>query len=421
MTEKATLVRGMRDLMGEELAGIRLVEEAFSETLTSYGYEPIRMPIIEQTALFSRGLGESTDAVSKEMFSFDDSDDPLSLRPEGTASCVRSVIAGNLARGAQPKFWYAGSMFRHERPQLGRYREFFQVGAEAFGLRGPDVDAELIRLVQDVFEKLSLDSAVELEINTLGNAASRQRHRAALVDYLLPHKDRLDADSVRRLDQNPMRILDSKVSTTQEIVEDAPQISAFLDEESLDHFEEFKSLLSRSDIDYKINTRLVRGLDYYTGAVFEWNTESLGAQKQVGGGGRYDGLCELLGGAPCPAAGFSMGIDRLSLLRTNLELESPSFAPDVYVLALGEGEEARALKVASHVRTNSNLRVRSHQGGGKVKARMRSADRSGAKIALIIGAEEAATDHVSLKWLRTSQDQVSVPISELVSTLLSST
>lgn len=420
MSEKAMLVRGMRDLMGEELAGIRLVEKVFSETLESYGYEPIRVPIIEQTALFSRGLGESTDAVSKEMFSFDDSDDSLSLRPEGTASCVRAVIAGNLARGSQPKFWYAGSMFRHERPQRGRYREFFQVGAEAFGLKGPDVDAELIRMVQDVFEKLGLARSIELEINTLGSSASRHRHRAALVEYLMPYKDQLDPDSVRRLDQNPMRILDSKVASTQSIVENAPQISAFLDAESIDHFEEFKSLLTRCDIEFSINDRLVRGLDYYTGSVFEWNTDSLGAQKQVGGGGRYDGLFELLGGSHCPAAGFSMGIDRIALLRTELALEVPSFAPDVYVLALGEEEENVAMQVASEVRSNSNLRLRMHQGGGKVKARMRSADRSGAKIALIIGAEEAANNQVSLKWLRTSQDQISVPVSDLVSTLLSS-
>lgn len=410
----------MRDLYADELSGIRLVETAFGDRLESYGYELIRLPTMERTALFSRGIGESTDAVSKEMFTLDDETDSLSLRPEGTASCVRAVIDANLYRGAQPKLWYAGSMFRHERPQRGRYREFFQVGAEAFGFNGPDVDAELIRMVQDVWESLGLAEEVTLEINSLGNAASRQRHRTALVAYLSQFREELDEDSQRRLSQNPLRILDSKNEQTQRILAEAPSISDYLDDESKIHFDEFQERLARSDIEASVNNRLVRGLDYYTHAVFEWNTEKLGAQKQLGGGGRYDGLCELLGGQSCPAAGFAIGVDRVALLRHELGIATPKVNPDVYVVALSDDEEEFAINIAAQLRTGSSLKVRVHQGGGKVKARMRAADRSGASIALIIGAQEVASNQVSLKWLRINREQVTVPVTELPATLLNS-
>ncbi len=420
MSTRSPLVRGMRDLYADELASIRVVETAFGDRLESYGYELVRLPTMERTALFSRGIGESTDAVSKEMFTLDDETDSLSLRPEGTASCVRAVIDANMYRGNQPKLWYAGSMFRHERPQLGRYREFFQIGAEAFGFDGPDVDAELIRIVQDVWEILDVADEITLEINSLGNATSRQRHRKALVEYLVQFNDQLDEDSQRRLDQNPLRILDSKNDKTQKILEHAPSISDYLDDESRNHFEEFQERLERFGINASVNTRLVRGLDYYTHAVFEWNTDKLGAQKQVGGGGRYDGLCELLGGEPCPAAGFAIGVDRVALLRNELGIDSPTSHPDVYVIALSDEEDDFALGVAAKLRTESSLKVRVHQGGGKVKARMRAADRSGAAIALIIGAQEAASNHVSLKWLRINREQVTVPVTELPTTLLNS-
>ena len=420
MPERSPLVRGMRDLYAEELASIRIVESVFGDTLKSYGYEHIRLPTMERTALFSRGIGESTDAVAKEMFSFDDETDSLSLRPEGTASCVRAVIDANMYRGNQPKLWYVGSMFRHERPQLGRYREFYQVGAEAFGFNGPDVDAELIRIVQDVWERLEVNEEITLEINSLGNTASRIRHRDALVEYLEGYREDLDADSQRRLELNPLRILDSKNEHTQQIVERAPNMSDYLDDESKRHFDEFQERLVRFDIRATMNPRLVRGLDYYTHAVFEWNTERLGAQKQVGGGGRYDGLCELLGGAPCPAAGFAIGVDRVALLRNELGLSTPSYTPDVYVLALSDDEDEYARQVAAQLRTTSNYSVRVHQGGGKVKARMRAADRSGARIALIIGAQEAASNQVSLKWLRINREQVTVPVTDLPTTLLNS-
>ena len=413
MSERTSLVRGMRDLHADELANIRLVETLFGETLESYGYELIRLPIIERTALFSRGIGEATDAVSKEMFTFDDETDSLSLRPEGTASCVRAVIDANMYRGRQPKLWYSGSMFRHERPQLGRYREFYQVGAEAFGFNGPDVDAELIRIVQDVWERLDLAEEITLEINSLGNTTSRKRHRDALVEYLGQYRTRLDEDSQRRLDQNPLRILDSKNEQTQKIIEQAPSISDYLDDESRSHFDEFQERLARFGIPATVNSRLVRGLDYYTHAVFEWNTAKLGAQKQVGGGGRYDGLCELLGGASCPAAGFAIGVDRVALLRNELGLATPTLTPDVYVVALSDDEEDYAAEVAAQLRTTSRLRVRMHQGAGKVKARMRAADRSGAPVALIIGAQEAASNQVSVKWLRIDREQATVPVAEL--------
>ena len=420
MSDRSPLVRGMRDLYEEELASIRFVESVFSDTLERYGYELIRLPTMERTALFSRGIGESTDAVSKEMFTFDDETDSLSLRPEGTASCVRAVIDANMYRGNQPKLWYVGSMFRHERPQLGRYREFYQIGAEAFGLDGPDVDAELIRIVQDVWESLDIANEITLEINSLGNASSRMHHRDALVNYLKQYRDELDADSQRRLDQNPLRILDSKNERTQRIIKSAPSMSDYLDDESRRHFDEFQERLMRSNIRATVNPRLVRGLDYYTHAVFEWNTERLGAQKQVGGGGRYDGLCELLGGTPCPAAGFAIGVDRVALLRNELGLSTPASSPDVYVLALSDAEETYALQVATQLRAESRLRVRVHQGAGKVKTRMRAADRSGAPIALIIGAQEAASNQVSLKWLRINREQVTVPVTELSNTLLNS-
>ncbi|MCY3859022.1 MAG: histidine--tRNA ligase [Gammaproteobacteria bacterium] len=420
MSDRSPLVRGMRDLYAEELASIRIVESVFRDTLESYGYELIRLPTMERTALFSRGIGESTDAVSKEMFTLDDETESLSLRPEGTASCVRAVIDANLYRGNQPKLWYVGSMFRHERPQLGRYREFFQVGAEAFGFNGPDVDTELIRIVQDVWERLDVTNEITLEINSLGNTASRLRHRDALVDYFEGCRDDLDEDSQRRLEINPLRILDSKNERTQEIVERAPNMSDYLDDESRRHFDEFQERLARLGIHATVNHRLVRGLDYYTHGVFEWNTARLGAQKQVGGGGRYDGLCELLGGAPCPAAGFAIGVDRVALLRKEIGLKTPASTPDVYVLALSDEEEEYALQVASQLRETSSFGVRVHQGGGKAKARMRAADRSGASIALIIGAQEAADNQVSIKWLRINREQVTVPVTDLPTTLLTS-
>ena len=420
MSDQFSLARGMRDLYADDIATITLVERTFAEVLVSYSYEYIRLPSLEHTTLFSRGLGEATDAVSKEMFTLTEETQSLSLRPEGTASCVRAVIDANMYRGAQPKLWYAGSMFRHERPQHGRYREFYQVGAEAFGFVGPDVDTELIRIVHDVWEELGLAQEITLEINTLGNASSRQQHRAALIEYLAPFHDELDVDSQKRFIQNPLRILDTKNAKTQAIVEDAPKMSDFLDSESRRHFDEFQKRLARLNIQATVNDRLVRGLDYYTHSVFEWNTDRLGAQKQVGGGGRYDGLCALLGGESCPAVGFAMGVDRIAQLLQELNVKAPKSTPVVYVLALDDNVEDAALSVARELRASSKLHIRSHHGGGKVKARMRAADRSGADVVLIIGAQEAAANQVTLKWLRAERDQETIPLPELTHALLES-
>ena len=415
MFEKVPLARGMRDLFEEQLAIVLHVEAVFKDRFSAYGYEPIRLPMLEHTTLFKRGLGESTDAVTKEMFTFDD--ESLALRPEGTASSVRAVIENSLYRGNQPKLWYSGPMFRRERPQHGRFRQFYQVGAEAFGFAGPDVDVELIQLVHDVWNELRINSAIELEINSLGNAASRAAYRDALVDYLTPREQDIDEDSQRRLTQNPLRILDSKNAKTQKIVQAGPKIKEYLDAESVEHFDALCDDLRSRNIDFKHNDTLVRGLDYYTHGVFEWNTERLGAQKQVGGGGRYDGLCELLGGEHCPATGFAIGIDRVALLMADLAIEVPSVKPDIYVLALDDEQENYARQVASSLRTASKFRVRYHHGGGKSRVKMRAADRSQARYALIIGDREAATEQVTVKWLRDNRDQVTIPTAQLVSFL----
>ena len=410
----------MRDLITDDISNIVKVERTFASVLESHGYELVRLPILERTELFSRGLGESTDAVSKEMFTIEEGSQSLSLRPEATASCVRLVNASPHYRSSHHKLWYAGSMFRHERPQLGRYREFYQVGAEAFGLRGPDVDVEFLTMVQSVWQTLGVEREITLEINTLGSTESRLRHRQALVEYLTPIKDRLDEDSQRRLDLNPLRILDSKNTQTQSLLTDAPELSDHLDDETKQYFDDFQSRLERAGIDATVNKRLVRGLDYYTHVVFEWNTEKLGAQRQLGGGGRYDSLCKLLGGQERPAAGFAVGVDRVALLLGQINESARSTVPDVYVIALTEDEEQAADKVANALRSSTRLRVRSHHGGGKVTARMRAADRSGAEIALIIGAEEAASETVTLKWLRRACDQCIVKVEALGPMLLES-
>ena len=415
MPERIAVARGMRDLPVNKLQVIRHIEKTFEEVLTAYAYQPIRLPILEQTSLFSRGLGESTDAVSKEMFVFEGETSSLALRPEGTASCVRAVIAEGLQLGTTKKLWYNGSMFRYERPQRGRYREFYQVGAEAIGLSGPDVDGELIQLVEDILNRLDLRQDISLEINTLGSLESRINYRQKLVEYFSPLSGVLDGDSQRRLVDNPLRILDSKNARVQELVHSAPKVWDSLDEASKKHFEELRTDLDRRGIEYQVNSTLVRGLDYYTHGVFEWNTDRLGAQRQVGGGGRYDGLSELLGGPSVPAAGFAMGIDRLALLFAELnENALSSFAPDLYILALTDAQQDVALRVADEIRKSSSLIVQSHFGSGKVKARMRSADRSGAKFALIIGEEEASQNNVSVKCLREDRDQVTLPMAELV-------
>ena len=402
---KFDLVRGMRDIIPGQVERVSFVENCLLETVRSYGYDEIRLPIIEQAGLFSRGLGEATDAVEKEMYLLDDRDGgKLALRPEGTASCVRAVINAGLLREGKQRLWYSGWMFRHERPQKGRYRQFYQIGVEAFGYPGPDIDVELISIAGSMWKLLGLQDEVTLEINSIGSRETRDKYRRALVEYLMPYVSDLDSDSQRRLNSNPLRILDSKNATTQEILKDAPVLVEFLDESSTYHFEELSERLERNNQAYRINPRLVRGLDYYTHAVVEWTTERLGSQGTVCAGGRYDGLIERLGGVDTPAAGFALGLERVVLLHESLGHEVGASSVDVYIAIIGDESYPYAQSVVDVLRDNA-MRVRVHQGGGKIKAQMRQADKSGAKWAVIIGEEEVADNVLSLKFLRSGEEK----------------
>ena len=414
-SNRYSLVRGFRDIYPGDSENYTYVSESVIRVLRSYGYEEIKLPLVERTELFTRGIGEATDMVEKEMYSFDDRDGvSLSLRPEGTASCVRAAIGRNIFRGARPKLWYSGPMFRYERPQKGRYRQFEQIGVEAFGYPGPGIDAELIVMLNDVIQELDLGTVAELEINTLlGSSESRTLYKQALVDYLIPFKTELDEDSQRRIFSNPLRILDTKDERTQKILEVAPAISEYLNDSDRLMFDELIGRLDRSGVKYRINGKLVRGLDYYTHSVFEWLTDQLGAQRQLAAGGRYDDLVERLGGPPTPAVGFSIGVDRMVLLREKQGHAKPYSAADVYVIFLDETSEGFARNAARTIRSNTHLRVREHHGDGKLKRQMRDADRSGARWAVIVGESEKASDSVSVKCLRESRDQCVVPISEL--------
>ena len=411
----------MRDILRTDAARMTLVEDTFRSTLQSYGYDEIRLPLLERTELFTRGVGESTDAVSKEMYTlFDRDEESLALRPEGTASCVRAVLANGLLRGDRPRLWYNGPMFRYERPQKGRYREFQQFGAEAFGYSGPDVDVELLYIAEEVWSKLGIGANTELRINTLGNVHSRTAYRNALVDYLRPLEKELDPDSVRRLTTNPLRILDSKNAQTQELLADAPRLTHHLDNESQIYFRELVNSLDSSGIPYVIDERMVRGLDYYTHIVFEWHSEKLGAQSQIGGGGRYDGLVELLGGPSCPASGFAVGIDRIALVHQAVNEDFDAHSVDVYVIALDTKCEEYADKVARTIRQGTSLKVRKHRGHDKVKNQFRAADRSDAEWAIVIGEDEMNSQTVSCKFLRVDRPQLEVPVNKIIEFLMSS-
>lgn len=404
----------MRDILRADAARMSLVEDTFKATLRSYGYDEIRLPLIERTELFTRGVGESTDAVSKEMYTlFDRDEEPLALRPEGTASCVRAVIANDMLRGDRPRLWYSGPMFRYERPQKGRYREFQQVGAESFGYSGPDVDVELISIGQEVWERLGIASNTELRINSLGNFASRTIYRNALVEYLRPLQEKLDPDSVRRLTSNPLRILDSKDERTQELLQDAPRLMDHLDNESKDYFRELVKSLDNADIPYKIDEQMVRGLDYYTHIVFEWHSEKLGAQSQIGGGGRYDGLVELLGGPPCPASGFAVGVDRIALVHQAMTAEFDARSAHIYVISLDLDCDDYADEISRTIRESTRMKVRRHRGRDKVKNQFKAADRSGATWAIVVGQDELETKSVSCKFLREKRPQIEIPVGRL--------
>ncbi|MDA9687366.1 histidine--tRNA ligase, partial [bacterium] len=387
-----------------------------AEVLGRYSYREIRFPMLEQTELFKRAVGEVTDIVEKEMYSFDDRNgDSLSLRPEGTAGCVRACTENGLLHNQTQRLWYSGPMFRHERPQKGRLRQFHQIGVEAFGLNGPDIDAELLLITARLWKVLKIDHEVTLQINSLGTSADRKTYRAALVDYLVAQQDQLDEDSRRRLQTNPMRILDSKNQHTQALLNEAPKLADFIDQESRDHFEQLCAVLDGANIAYEINPRLVRGLDYYSKTVFEWVTTSLGAQGTVCAGGRYDGLVEQLGGKSCPGVGFAMGIERLVLLLDELAVVPDSIAQtvDLYIVAVGDIQQ-EALVLADQLRSQCpNIRIESHCGGGSFKSQIKKADKSGAAVALILGEDEMASATVGVKFLREDKPQKTVDQQEL--------
>lgn len=417
MSKVLQAVRGMNDILPDDAEVWEQFEDIVRNWLHSYGYRPIRMPIVEPTPLFRRAIGEVTDIVEKEMYSFEDAlnGEHLTLRPEGTASCVRAAIQHNLLFGQPRRLYYHGPMFRHERPQKGRYRQFHQVGVEALGYEGPDIDAEHILMCARLWDDLGLED-VKLEINSLGSSEERASHRAALIAYLEQHKDRLDEDGQRRLYSNPLRILDTKNPELQAIVEAAPRLADFLGEESLKHFDGVQTLLKDAGLPCRINHRLVRGLDYYNRTVFEWVTTRLGAQGTVCAGGRYDGLVAQLGGKPAPAAGFAMGVERLLTLWQECGGAAERVVPDVYVVHSGVEAQRAAFRVAEALR-GTGFSVTLHCGGGGFKSQMKRADASGAPFAVVIGDDEAAAGEVSLKPLRDGSEQIRVPMDVLPETL----
>ncbi len=414
MTSSIQAIRGMNDILPEHAALWEFFEDTVRDWLRSYGYRCIRMPIVEQTGLFKRAIGEVTGIVEKEMYTFTDAlnGESLTLRPEGTASCVRAVLQHNLLYNAPQRLWYMGPMFRHERPQKGRYRQFHQVGVESLGFAGPDMDAEQIMMTARLWKKLGLQD-VALEINTLGSSEDRARHRARLVHYLERHVDLLDEDSKRRLRTNPLRVLDSKNPALQALIEAAPKLLDDLDEASLKHFEDVQGMLREAGIEYRINPRLVRGLDYYNFTVFEWVTTRLGAQGTVCAGGRYDGLIAQIGGKPAPACGFAMGVERLLALLEEQQFQAPEQPADAYVVHQGEAADRFALQAAEALR-EQGLHVILHCGGGSFKAQMKKADASGARYAVIIGDEEAAERLLTLKPLRALGAQARMTAAEAV-------
>lgn len=397
-------VRGMNDVLPEATPLWQWVEAKAREVFEAYGYRELRMPLVERTELFSRSIGEVTDIVEKEMYSFTDRNgDHLSLRPEATASCVRAAISNGLIHNQQQRLWYSGPMFRYERPQKGRYRQFHQLGAEALGFAGPDADAELILMSARLWRALGLND-LQLELNSLGTAASRQAYRALLVEYFGAQRGQLDEDSQRRLDQNPLRILDSKNPGMQALIASAPSITDHLDAESADHFNELKAILDAAGLSYRVNPRLVRGLDYYSRTVFEWLTDRLGAQAAVCSGGRYDGLVAQLGGRDTPAAGWALGMERLVELVQDIAPPAP--APHAYLVPMGRAAQAAAFALGESLRNSlQGLRLVTHCGEGSLKAAMKKADKSGAALALILGDAELAGGQVMLKPLRSGGAQ----------------
>ena len=408
----------MNDILPEVSGTWRYLESVVREIVQSYGYSEIRLPILEYTELFQRSIGEVTDIVEKEMYTFlDRNGESLTLRPEATASVVRAGMTNGLLHNQRQKLWTAGPMFRYEKPQKGRYRQFHQFDVEALGYDGPDVDAELIIMSARLWQRLGI-SRIELQINSLGVPESRLRYREALVEYFNGVKSQLDEDSIRRLEQNPLRILDSKNPDMQGIIEAAPVMLDYLDEASAEHFEGLRALLDAADVGYTINPRLVRGLDYYSRTVFEWVTDALGAQGAVCSGGRYDGLVEKLGGRSTPAVGWAMGIERFVALFEACGGEAPQQHADVYIAAVGQGTQARAFALAEELRNKIvGIRIEMNLGGGSFKSQMKRADKSNAVYALILGEQELSEGRIGIKPLRNKEEQESVALDELAATL----
>ena len=418
MAKQITAIRGMNDIYGADAQAFDYLVQSAESVLKQYGFESIRLPVVEKTELFARSIGEVTDIVEKEMYTFGDrNDESLTLRPEGTAGCVRAVIQNGLAHNQVQKLFYTGPMFRYERPQKGRYRQFHQFGVEVFGLASVDMDAELITLTARLWEKLGLEN-LELQINSLGSKEARAQYRDILVAYFEQHKDQLDEDSLRRLETNPLRILDTKNPDMKDVVAGAPKLMDHLDDESKQHFEELKGYLNDVGIDYVVNPNLVRGLDYYNRTVFEWITSELGAQGTVCAGGRYDGLVEQIGGKSTPAVGFAMGIERLMALLLDKDLVPNTQLADVYVVLAGDAAKRPGLVLSEQVREQlPQLKVQMHCGGGSFKSQFKKADKSGASIALVLGEDEVAQQKIAIKYLREERDQVVVSWDDMLGEL----
>ena len=410
----------MNDILPAETPRWQIVEDAFRGLMKAYGYEEIRMPLVEMTDLFKRSIGEVTDIVEKEMYTFTDRNgDSLSLRPEGTASCVRCAIQNGLLHNQIQKLWYGGPMFRHERPQKGRYRQFHQLGVEVFGLDGPDIDAEIIAMTARYWQQLAIRYKVKLELNSLGSNEARAAYRDILVTYFSQHSAKLDEDSQRRLQTNPLRILDSKNPDMQSLIDAAPRLNEHLDAISQAHFGDLCAMLTDLDIEYVINPRLVRGLDYYNRTVFEWTTDQLGAQGTVCAGGRYDGLVAQLGGRPTPAVGFALGLERLIALLDEARVEQAAQPPHAYFIMVGSTAERTGFRLGEQLRDGiPGLRLLMHTGGGSLKSQFKRADRSGAQLALILGDDELQAQTIAIKPLRSERNQETILQSQLAEWLI---
>ncbi len=416
---KLTSIRGMHDVLPQNSAFWQFFEQSIQKVIQQYGYQEIRMPIVEKTELFKRSIGEVTDIVEKEMYTFADRNgDSLTLRPEGTASCVRAGIEHGLLHNKIQRLWYMGPMFRHERPQKGRYRQFHQIGVETFGIASADIDAELIMMTARFWKELGIYEHVELEINSLGSSECRKVYRDKLIAYFEKHLELLDEEAKNRLHLNPLRILDSKNPKMQNMIEAAPKLIDELDDESKQHFDTLLALLDAANIKYRINTRLVRGLDYYSKTVFEWVTSKLGAQGTVCAGGRYDGLVKQLGGKETPASGFAMGIERLLSLVEELNPPQIRTQADIYVVVMGQDNQSYAMNVAEKLRSElKDKKVMVNCGAGSAKSQFKKADQSGATIALIVGEQEVQNNTVSVKNLKERKDQELVHLDQLVAFL----